>query len=498
MNFARHRTGLILGLILIASAAARFYALDYQSLRNDELSSWTRSSYESFADMIEYGVRPDPHPPGFQSLLWVVEHYVGDSESILRTPSAIAGLLAVWVVFLLGRDLFGRREGLIAAAIMGLSMAPIYYSQDARSNSLLILCAVASSYFLWPLVRDLHKRTSFDLRMAAGFVLASAAACYLHYFGFVLFAVQAAYLLGLVILNRKPSQIGAALLIFLAVAILYAPWWQGFYDDLTAREAPAWIVPPGKEFPIRFLGFALTRSTILVIVTIGLLLFLLFGEVRRMWRDRQAFSLFAETRTAEFFLAYWFLAPFVLAVVKSWISEPVATSRNLVIILPALYLMIARGIERLPAPALARSGAALLLVGITVYQLLFEVRYYTSPQKHQYREAVDYVIQHEAEWPQTPVVGLAWNKTYFNYYFERLGGQSRVEVIAGKEDHIDRVTRLIEDKSPRAIWYVMMATPKADQAFLDYLDDTFTVRDEQQFYGASVRLLEPKHRLSQE
>ena len=492
MALGKHRTALVLGAILFVAAFARFYGLDYHSFRNDELSSWSRSNYESFADVIEYGVRPDPHPPGFQSILWIVDRHVGDSENILRAPSAVAGVLAVVVIFLLGRQLFGRWEGLVAAALMGLSYAPIFYSQDARSNSLLILCAVASSYFLWPLIRDLHKRQPLDRRAAAGFILVSAAACYLHYFGFVLFATQAAYILGLVLLSGRFSQIRGVVLMLLAVALLYAPWWQGFYEDLTVREAPAWIVPPAKDFLLRFLNFALTRSWFLVFVTIGLLLFLLTRELRRLWVNRQRFNLFDEARTADFFVAYWFLAPFILAVVKSWISEPVATSRNLVIVLPALYLLIARGLGRLPVSSVARSVTALLLVTVTVYQLLFSVRYYTTPQKHQYREAVDYVIQHETEWPDTPVVGFAWNKSYLNYYFERLGGQSRVELIAGKAEHVSRVSDMVDNIQPRAFWYVLMATPKADPEFLEYLNDEFDVRDEQEFYGASVRLLAPR------
>ena len=60
------------------------------------------------------GIRPDVHPPGYLTLLYLATNVLGDSEAMLRLPSALAGTLWIPAMFLLGRRLFGPEEGLIA------------------------------------------------------------------------------------------------------------------------------------------------------------------------------------------------------------------------------------------------------------------------------------------------------------------------------------------------------------------------------------------------
>lgn len=476
-------------LILILSAVTRFYGLDYHSLRNDELSSWTRSNFETVTEVIEHGVKPDPHPPGFQVILWAVERYVGDSPVELRAPSAVAGVLVVLMTFLLGRRLFGGREAVTAGLIACFSAAIIYYSQDARAYAFLTLTSVTSSWFLWPLIRSMDEGGRASPGAIAGFILTSAFACYLHYFGFVLFATQVAYLGGVALVGRRWFHLGLSVLCVLGVALLYAPWWGAFYEDLTVRQAPDWIVPPGLKFPLRYLQFALNQSTLLVGACLALLVFIFVIEIGRMWSGRRTFSLFEETRRAEFFLAYWLLAPYVISVVRSWTGEPVATMRNLVILLPALYLIMARSLALLPARGGLRNGATAVVVLLLVYGLFFGKRYYTTPQKHQFRDVAQYVIAHEADRPGAPVYAFTWQQEYYDYYFERLGGQSRVAALAGTVEHIERMEALLAATAPPAFWYVT-GTREPDPEFLEFLSSRYRLADELLLYGTSARLYE--------
>ena len=111
-------TAALLGAIVLGGSALRFYGLDAQSLWYDELSSWRQSHQETIPDVIEYGVRPTPYPPGFPVLLYFVEKYVGETEIALRFSSAVAGVLAVLATFFLARQLYSSREGVLAAGLM--------------------------------------------------------------------------------------------------------------------------------------------------------------------------------------------------------------------------------------------------------------------------------------------------------------------------------------------------------------------------------------------
>ena len=111
-------TYLLLGAITVLGAVLRFYGLEVQSLWNDELSTWTGASRSSWLEVVKSS---DPqHPPGYSLLLHFWIGYLGDSEAVMRLPSAIAGTLAIPVTFLLGRRLYGDAEGLIAAALSRL------------------------------------------------------------------------------------------------------------------------------------------------------------------------------------------------------------------------------------------------------------------------------------------------------------------------------------------------------------------------------------------
>jgi mannosyltransferase len=134
------RTGIIdnsetlvaLTAILLVATVLRLYGLGQESLWYDELLSWSRSRYDTMSEVVSQVSRLSVHPPGYLGLLHFVQKYWGDSEWILRFPSALCGVLSVLVLYFLGARLYTRKEGLIAAALSAVLWCPIYYSQEAR------------------------------------------------------------------------------------------------------------------------------------------------------------------------------------------------------------------------------------------------------------------------------------------------------------------------------------------------------------------------------
>jgi len=58
--------------------------------------------------------------------------YFDRSEAALRSLSLLAGLISIYLLYLLGRALLGAGVGLISAALLALSPFALYYSQEAR------------------------------------------------------------------------------------------------------------------------------------------------------------------------------------------------------------------------------------------------------------------------------------------------------------------------------------------------------------------------------
>ena len=179
----------------------------------------------------------------------------GDAEWALRLPSAVAGVLSVLVTFLLGRRLYSAREGLIAALLMTVLWAPIYYSQEARAYSFLLLAAALSGYFWFGTMEKLAESEKLSLWESAGYVLSAVAACYLHYIGAYLIMLQGLWT-GCVFVAR-PRLLLRALALYGLVLLAYLPWVAALLGRLTrAGGTPSYIEVPGwSEVPgyLRFL-----------------------------------------------------------------------------------------------------------------------------------------------------------------------------------------------------------------------------------------------------
>jgi len=96
----------------------------------------------SFHDAVR-GSLGTAHPPLAAALVWCSRQLFGPSSLALRLPSLLAGLLLIPAAFAAGRALYGRRTGLMAAAIAAVGPAFVWVSADAGPAALtaLLVCA---------------------------------------------------------------------------------------------------------------------------------------------------------------------------------------------------------------------------------------------------------------------------------------------------------------------------------------------------------------------
>jgi mannosyltransferase len=176
--------------VLLVATALRFAALGRQSLWADELFSvyWARAG----VDFVLAHIRDETNPPLYYFLLEIWMRIFGDSEAAVRLLSAILSAITVPVVYLLGRELFGKQAGRIAALLYALSYWHLYYAQEARSYALLDLSFALALKCLLSIVANL-RRGARPLRVAfsgpgLGFSLAAVVLGYTHFIGIVILA----------------------------------------------------------------------------------------------------------------------------------------------------------------------------------------------------------------------------------------------------------------------------------------------------------------------
>ena len=133
----RFEVALTLLLILLLAGALRLYKIGGESLWLDETFS-INDAHHSVHDILTVP-RTGLNPPLYYLLLHGWMRLVGDSAVAVRVPSAIFGIAAVAVLFLVGLELRGVALGLAAAFLSAASYFLIRYAQEARAYSLLVL-----------------------------------------------------------------------------------------------------------------------------------------------------------------------------------------------------------------------------------------------------------------------------------------------------------------------------------------------------------------------
>ena len=94
MNIRISSNHLILLFILLAGTLLRIWHLMEIPLTHDEFSVVFRTGYDSFADLIEQGVRVDVHPAGVQVFVnyWVA--LFGESAAAVKIPFILFGIFS--------------------------------------------------------------------------------------------------------------------------------------------------------------------------------------------------------------------------------------------------------------------------------------------------------------------------------------------------------------------------------------------------------------------
>jgi hypothetical protein len=197
----------------VLAAALRFATLDVQSLSGDEgvTASLLRMS---LGDMLSTIPDTESTPPAYYVLAWAWTRVLGHGEVGMRSLSALAGTAAVPVVYAAGRALASRRVGLVAAALAAVSPLLVWYSQEARAYSLLVLLGALS---VWLAARAVARP---DGRPLAAWAACCALAVATHYYAGFLVLGEAAWLVASVPGPRRGAALTAVAAVGCAAAAL--------------------------------------------------------------------------------------------------------------------------------------------------------------------------------------------------------------------------------------------------------------------------------------
>ncbi len=343
-------------IITVVGAVLRLVLLGSLPLWRDE--AFTAIVVQRPLGQMLSAVGHDSAPP----LSYLLQHLViqlWDSPTMLRLPSAVAGIVAIPLAAALGRRLAGDRAALGAAAAMALLPSSVLESRDARTYALATALVLASLLCLWRAI----EVPSWRRVLLYGLVV--AAAVYTNYF--VVLAVGAQLAAAAWIFRDRLRTLVWPVVAAASAGLLLIPWLYAARAQLQHGSAGYWIQPVGlpslSGVAIQFfagppidpgvpgqLGLEVLQGLVVVagVLALGSLV------VRRR-------ALSASGRRGAALLALSVGVGVVLLVAVS-VWHPLVDARYVSVMWGPFVCLIGVGLALLPRPAWR--GAALLVLGL--------------------------------------------------------------------------------------------------------------------------------------
>lgn len=202
------------------------------------------------------------HPP----LVFLAQHFsmavFGANNFGMRFPSAVLGIMAVWLVYLLGKRLFSERAGLFSALIYAITVNAGYISRLGLQESYVVLFMLLALYIFLKALENPPSPPAGGSGRASGkyFIWLGVVLGLAFLTKYTLFILVPIFLIHLLIYRRdafknKDLWLGAAVAVLIFSPVIFYNFklyqLKGHFDFqisyLLKQNTPDWQVEPGKE-----------------------------------------------------------------------------------------------------------------------------------------------------------------------------------------------------------------------------------------------------------
>lgn len=389
------RSHRILLSILLLATVLRLWGLGTESLWLDEALT-SRHMGTSFAQLVHDFLG------NTQTIIYYLFEKVwctafGHTETALRFPSAIYGVLTVWAIFLLAEQLFSQAAAQWTAFLLAINPFAIYYSQDARPYAMFLLAAVFSLFFLLRFLRSPRKGVAW------GYVISASIALYAHPLGLLLLLVHGVMIL--LFLEKTEWQVLRQTMgLMAATVVLYLPqlvlMWTAVINKIRGFGAASWIPEP-RLYDLAKTLWQYFMSPYLAGFAIVLLVTAVIAVVRRDGTDRRGFYL----------CAILFFTSVPLLWIVSFLLTPLYVHRFTIPALASVMLVLGWWFATIKWRWRIINLCTYLL--LTVHALFY---YYTMMDKDPWRQTAQ-IVRDVVQRDNAIIFNESYTQIPFEYYF---------------------------------------------------------------------------------
>lgn len=303
-------------------------------------------------------VSHDTSPPFYYLLLHFWMKIFGTSEIAIRSLSFLFFLGTAWVVFLIGKNLWDKKTGIIASLLILSNPFLFTYAFEGRMYALLLLTSTLSVYFF-------IRRTRWP------FIFASTAALYTHHFSIFVIFWEILWRLK----EKFPSSFkdfSKNFSDFLIVGLFYLPWIYPLFYQTSLVASGFWLGKPTIKTFFQTLEKFLVGSKkgFLHDIALGGILAVLF---LRRWKKQKNISLF---------ILGWTLTPLILTFIISQLFQSIFFDRYMLASIPSICLLVSS--ER-------RKISNILISLVLISLFIVNGNYFFHPTKRPFRELAQYI-----------------------------------------------------------------------------------------------------------
>ncbi|MGV8141774.1 MAG: glycosyltransferase family 39 protein [Candidatus Woesearchaeota archaeon] len=206
----RPKTYIWLFIIIILGLSLRLYNVDSQSVWTDE----SISAHTAMCDLKNIiSNTSEPTPPLYYIILFFWVKIFGTSAVMLRLLSVIISCVSIYLIYLLASTIYDYRIGLYSALLLALSPIHIFYAQEARAYSLVVMFSILSTYYYIRLLKGKNGVLQY-----LPYILSSALLIYTHVFAILLLIAHSIHYIFAKKDFWKWVKVQASIL------LLYTPW----------------------------------------------------------------------------------------------------------------------------------------------------------------------------------------------------------------------------------------------------------------------------------
>ena len=169
-------------IIILLAIFLRLYSIDKaEGLWNDEYVSWYIATQNTIGEFFKKMI-DNCHMPLYYLYIKFWLFFFPDTDISLRISSVIPSILSIITMYFVGKEYKNEKIGLSCALLMAINSFAIYFAQEVRLYSLLILFTSLSLLFFIKTFNNFTKK-SFYLFLIANFFI-----CITHTIG-ILFSL---------------------------------------------------------------------------------------------------------------------------------------------------------------------------------------------------------------------------------------------------------------------------------------------------------------------